>query len=50
MKHILEKLEERRSRARAGGGQARVDAQHRRGKLQNKIEKRFHGIFKSRGC
>src|SRR5437773_4466050 len=33
MKHILEKLEERRARARAGGGQARVDAQHQRGKL-----------------
>src|SRR5438094_3030199 len=33
MKHILEKLEERRARARAGGGKARVDAQHKRGKL-----------------
>jgi propionyl-CoA carboxylase beta chain len=33
MKHILEKLEERRERARAGGGQTRIEAQHRRGKL-----------------
>src|SRR5882724_9597008 len=33
MKDILEKLEERRVRARAGGGQARIDAQHKRGKL-----------------
>src|ERR1700745_3013453 len=33
MKDILEKLEERRERARAGGGQARIEAQHKRGKL-----------------
>ena len=33
MKDILEKLEERRARARAGGGQTRIDAQHKRGKL-----------------
>src|SRR5436309_10289667 len=33
MKHILEKLEERRARARAGGGQGRIEAQHKRGKL-----------------
>ncbi|MFL6843860.1 MAG: acyl-CoA carboxylase subunit beta [Allosphingosinicella sp.] len=33
MKEILEKLEERRQRARAGGGQARIEAQHARGKL-----------------
>src|SRR5947209_18544631 len=33
MKDILEKLEERRERARAGGGRARIDAQHKRGKL-----------------
>jgi propionyl-CoA carboxylase beta chain len=33
MKDILEKLEERRARARAGGGQIRIDAQHKRGKL-----------------
>ena len=33
MKGILEKLEERRQRARAGGGQIRIDAQHKRGKL-----------------
>src|SRR6476620_3396550 len=33
MKDSLDKLEERRGRARAGGGQARIDAQHKRGKL-----------------
>src|SRR5437763_7869320 len=33
MKQILEKLEERRERARAGGGESRIEAQHKRGKL-----------------
>src|ERR1700688_4327528 len=33
MKDILETLEERRARARAGGGGARIAAQHERGKL-----------------
>ena len=33
MKDILDKLEERRARARAGGGKARVETQHKRGKL-----------------
>src|SRR3974390_3814084 len=33
MKDIVEKLEARRAGARAGGGQARIDAQHKRGKL-----------------
>src|SRR5438552_4946482 len=33
MKHILEKLEQRRERARAGGGAARIQTQHARGKL-----------------
>src|SRR5262245_15724744 len=33
MKDILEKLDERRERARKGGGVARIDAQHKRGKL-----------------
>src|SRR3954447_22939278 len=33
MQEILAKLEERRANARQGGGQARIDAQHRRGKL-----------------
>ena len=33
MKEILEKLEERRERARGGGGKTRVAAQHKRGKL-----------------
>ena len=30
---IIRELEERRARARAGGGRKRVDAQHKRGKL-----------------
>src|SRR6202158_4892102 len=33
MKDIREKLETRRASARIGGGQARIDAQHKRGKL-----------------
>ena len=33
MKHILEKLDQRRVQARLGGGQNRIDAQHARGKL-----------------
>ena len=33
MKDILEQLEVRRSTARLGGGQRRIDAQHGRGKL-----------------
>jgi propionyl-CoA carboxylase beta subunit len=33
MKDIVDKLEARRVRARAGGGKARVEAQHKRGKL-----------------
>src|SRR5215469_13103634 len=33
MKDILDKLEQRRAGARAGGGQARIEAQHKRGKL-----------------
>src|SRR5919205_1831046 len=33
MKDILDKLEVRRANARLGGGQARIDAQHKRGKL-----------------
>src|SRR5262245_33725632 len=33
MKEIVEKLEARRARAREGGGKARVEAQHKRGKL-----------------
>ena len=33
MKDILESLEQRRENARLGGGQARIDAQHKRGKL-----------------
>src|ERR1043165_5063037 len=33
MKDILEKLEQRRGQARLGCGEARIDAQHKRGKL-----------------
>src|SRR6201981_3077740 len=33
MKDIVDRLEERRASARAGGGARRVDAQHKRGKL-----------------
>jgi propionyl-CoA carboxylase beta chain len=33
MKDILEELERRREVARKGGGEARIDAQHKRGKL-----------------
>ena len=33
MKEVLEELERRREVARMGGGQARIDAQHKRGKL-----------------
>ena len=33
MKDILDKLEERRASARGGGGERRIEAQHKRGKL-----------------
>ena len=33
MDNILERLEKKRDAARAGGGEARIEAQHRRGKL-----------------
>jgi propionyl-CoA carboxylase beta chain len=33
MKDILDKLDERRASARGGGGQRRIEAQHKRGKL-----------------
>jgi propionyl-CoA carboxylase beta chain len=33
MKDILDRLDQRREQARLGGGQARIDAQHKRGKL-----------------
>ena len=33
MKDIIDKLEARREAARAGGGKARIEAQHKRGKL-----------------
>ncbi len=33
MRHVIEELESRRGTARLGGGQARIEAQHARGKL-----------------
>ncbi|MBX3554407.1 MAG: methylmalonyl-CoA carboxyltransferase, partial [Pseudolabrys sp.] len=33
MKDILDRLEQRRAEARAGGGDKRIEAQHKRGKL-----------------
>src|ERR687898_1735863 len=46
MKDVLVELERRREIARAGGGQARIDAQHRRGKLT--ARERIH-IFLDEG-
>jgi len=48
MKHILEELSQRRDEARLGGGQKRIDAQHKRGKLtaRERIELLLdHGSF-----
>src|SRR5215208_6711519 len=48
MKHILERLEERRKEARLGGGERRIAAQHARGKLtaRERIELLIdHGSF-----
>ncbi len=48
MKDILEKLEQRRAQARLGGGEKRVEAQHKRGKLtaRERIELLLdHGSF-----
>ena len=48
MKHVLEILEDRRAEARLGGGQGRIDAQHKRGKLtaRERIELLVdHGSF-----
>src|SRR3954463_4954282 len=48
MKHILERLEERRREARVGGGERRIAAQHKRGKLtaRERIELLMdHGSF-----
>ena len=48
MKDILEKLDERRAKARLGGGQKRIEAQHARGKLtaRERIELLLdHGSF-----
>ena len=48
MKDILETLEQRRAQARLGGGEKRVEAQHKRGKLtaRERIELLLdHGSF-----
>ena len=48
MKDILEALEDRRANARLGGGQVRIDAQHKRGKLtaRERVELLLdHGSF-----
>ncbi len=48
MKHVIEEVERRRAIARLGGGQARIDAQHKRGKLtaRERIELLMdHGSF-----
>lgn len=48
MKEILQALEERRAEARLGGGQARIDTQHKRGKLtaRERVELLLdHGSF-----
>ena len=48
MKHVLEILEKRRAEAALGGGQARIDAQHKKGKLtaRERIELMLdHGSF-----
>ena len=53
MKEILEKLEERRHRARAGGGETRIDAQHNRGKLTARERLELltdKGSFRSSTC
>jgi propionyl-CoA carboxylase beta chain len=48
MKEILQALEERRAEARLGGGQARIETQHKRGKLtaRERVELLLdHGSF-----
>ncbi len=48
MKHVLEILEKRRAEAALGGGQARIDGQHKKGKLtaRERIELMLdHGSF-----
>ncbi|WP_283214849.1 carboxyl transferase domain-containing protein, partial [Methylobacterium tardum] len=48
MREIVELLEERRAQARLGGGEKRVEAQHKRGKLtaRERIELLLdHGSF-----
>ena len=48
MKHVLHELERRRERARVGGGEARIKAQHDRGKLTARERHRTvldHGSF-----
>ena len=53
MKHVLEILEKRRAEAALGGGQARIDAQHKKGKLtaRERIELLLdHGSFEVGGA
>jgi len=48
LKHILDRLDQRRARARLGGGEGRIAAQHKRGKLtaRERIELLMdHGSF-----
>ena len=41
MQHIIEKLENKRAAARAGGGQRRIEAQHKKGKLSARSASTF---------
>ena len=47
MQEIIAELEERRKRARLGGGQKRIDSQHSKGKLtaRERID-----VFLDEGC
>ena len=48
MQDILEQLEKKRELARLGGGQKRIDAQHKKGKLTARERIRLllgHGTF-----
>jgi acetyl-CoA carboxylase carboxyltransferase component len=45
MATTIEELEARREQARLGGGQARIDAQHKKGRLT--ARERLHGAARS---
>ena len=51
MQDILEQLEKKRAAARLGGGQKRIDAQHKKGKLtaRERLELLLAGAHSSRG-